>query len=214
MTHLDDRQRRGAQVGPAADRHRDPPEVAGARAARAIPHRRTAAPPYWIAVGLVMVSIALAVAIGPVAVALVALVSFGAVLFWLLDTSPVLAALALLALLGAAWASLLTLYETTPWLDLVVHTVVVGLLAAVATQALLRHHVLARPSRWWVAVGCAVTVGLALASIWEMLEWIGHTHIDPRIGVGYDDTISDIATGGAGALLAGGVLARREAITR
>lgn len=182
--------------------------------ARTMPRRRTTSTAYWAAVGLVAVSLGLAALQGPVAVALIALVSFGAFVLWLIDTGPSLAAATLLALLASAWASLLELYESIAWLDLAAHTVVVALLAAVVTQALLHHRVLATPARRWVTIGCAVAVGLALACVWEMLEWVGHTYIDTAIGVGYDDTISDLATGGAGALIAGTLLARGESRTR
>ncbi|WP_418606141.1 hypothetical protein [Georgenia sp. SUBG003] len=49
----------------------------------------------------------------------------------------------------------------------------------------------------------ALAVGLALAVVWELGEWAGHTYLDPAIFVSYDDTIGDLAAGGAGAAVAG-----------
>ena len=195
----------------AADGGGDPTPSGGGRG---VPQRRTASTAYWVCVGLVVLSLVAGAFLGPVALALVALVSFGAFLLWLIDAGPGLAGATLLALLGAAWASLLGLYQSVAWLDLLVHAVVIALLAAVLTQAMLHHRLLADPARGWLTIGCAIALGLALASVWEMLEWIGHTYIDTAIGVGYDDTISDIATGGAGALVAGVVLARRQGTGR
>ena len=45
--------------------------------------------------------------------------------------------------------------------------------------------------------------GTALAVVWEFGEWYGHTFLDSRIQVGYDDTIGDLAAGMVGALVAG-----------
>jgi hypothetical protein len=52
-----------------------------------------------------------------------------------------------------------------------------------------------------------LALGLAVSALWEMVEWAGYTFISDRIYVTYDDTISDMAIGGLGALLAGLALA-------
>jgi hypothetical protein len=48
-----------------------------------------------------------------------------------------------------------------------------------------------------------VAVGLAAGVLWEIGEWWGHNIVDDAIYVGYDDTIGDLVSGGAGALVAG-----------
>lgn len=180
--------------------------------ARKAPPRRTTSRGFWVAVGLLVLSIGLAVPMGASATAVLALVSLGAVLMWLLDTSAGLATVTLAGLLGAAWAGVLGLYDAVPWLDLLAHGLVTGLLAAVGTQALLHHGMLARAGRSrLVIIGCAATVGLALGGLWEIVEWLGHTYVDDAIGVGYDDTIGDLATGGLGAIVAGSLLPRTGA---
>jgi hypothetical protein len=50
-------------------------------------------------------------------------------------------------------------------------------------------------------------IALALASVWEFLEWWGYTYIDDSINVGYLDTLGDIAAGGLGGVVAGMLLA-------
>lgn len=50
-------------------------------------------------------------------------------------------------------------------------------------------------------------LGVALAVLWELGEWIGHTWIDERIQVGYDDTVGDLTAGAAGAVVAAVLLA-------
>ncbi len=47
------------------------------------------------------------------------------------------------------------------------------------------------------------TLGLALAAVWEMYEWVANELSRHYLGVGYTDTVVDLALGGLGALLAG-----------
>ena len=116
-------------------------------------------------------------------------------------------------LVVAAWAAVLDWYVALPWLDTVVHASATGLIAAVAHWVLtgrgaataaddphLRH------PRTAVAVSTAA-VGTALAVVWEVLEWFGHTQVDARIQVGYADTVGDLAAGMVGAVVAGVLLA-------
>jgi hypothetical protein len=120
------------------------------------------------------------------------------------------------SLIFAAWASQLEWYDAVDWLDLAVHLVCTGLIAAVAYLALVRWELLpgavATPPARASAGVVVVTAGLgAIAAIlWEVGEWAGHTYLDEGIGVGYDDTVTDLAAGLLGALIAGLVLARRE----
>lgn len=111
------------------------------------------------------------------------------------------------SLLIAAWSNLFDLYTSIPWWDLVVHFVCTGLLAAVLSLALARTGVIAgRGGAHFTTVGAVLLTtafGLALSAIWEMVEWFGQAFISDSIFVSYDDTISDMAIGGVGALCAG-----------
>ena len=116
------------------------------------------------------------------------------------------------ALLVAAWAAQLGWYDAVAGLDLLVHAVATGLVAAVAAVALARWGVVgAAPVRRPRAALGLVVVGLAAlgAVLWEIGEWYGHTELDPGIHVGYEDTVSDLAAGLLGGVVAGVVLGRR-----
>lgn len=115
-------------------------------------------------------------------------------------------------LLLAVWAALLDWYVTVPGLDLAVHAVTTGLVGALAWQVVDRagllvdhvHVVRARRAAFLVTVMAATT----LAVLWEVGEWLGHTHLDRRIQVGQADTITDLLAGIVGAALAGLLVAR------
>ncbi|WP_185995233.1 hypothetical protein [Nocardioides campestrisoli] len=124
-------------------------------------------------------------------------------------------------LLFGAWAAQLDWYVTVPWLDLVVHAVATGLIGVLCWQTLVRVGALpgpaldddgpapatvARPRLGAVVVTSALAA--ALAGLWEIGEWVGHAWIDPRIQVGYDDTVGDLAAGVLGAVIAGLLVAR------
>ncbi|MCP2266922.1 hypothetical protein ACFQHV_02440 [Promicromonospora thailandica] len=108
------------------------------------------------------------------------------------------------SLLFAAWAALLGWYDAVPWLDLLVHAVCTGLVAAVGTVALVRGRVTGA-----ALVALTTAVGALGAVLWELGEWAGHTFLDDDIFVGYQDTVGDLAFGLLGALTAGIVLAAR-----
>ncbi|WP_435744789.1 hypothetical protein [Nocardioides sp. SYSU DS0663] len=124
-----------------------------------------------------------------------------------------------LTILVAAWAAVLDWYLAVPWLDVVVHAAATGLIAAVVQWVLVRAGMASTPDdaqprhpRAAVAVLTAA-MGTALAVVWELCEWFGHTYLDDRIQVGYTDTLGDVTAGMvgaavAGALLGGGVLLR------
>ena len=120
-------------------------------------------------------------------------------------------------LLFAAWAAQLGWYEIVPWLDLLVHAACTGLVAAVGVIALVRGQVLeavVRPGRARFGMVLVATgVGALGAILWELGEWAGHTALDDDIVVGYTDTVTDLASGLLGALLAGVVLAVRSSRT-
>lgn len=113
-------------------------------------------------------------------------------------------------LLAAAWCGVLQLYQAVAWLDLVVHLVVTGLVAAVAhlllarrTGAVLRPAHVTTPAERAGAVAITASLGLALSVLWEVGEYLGHTYIDPEIYVGYADTVGDLVAGGVGSAVAG-----------
>ena len=76
-----------------------------------------------------------------------------------------------------------------------------GLIAVVTVLALARWGVL--PPTSWAAPGTrgrgascsSPATGAALAVLWEIGEWAGHTFLDPSIHVGYQDTVGDLAAG-------------------
>ena len=51
------------------------------------------------------------------------------------------------------------------------------------------------------------TLATTLALLWEMGEWFGHTRLDDRIQVGYEDTLGDLGAGVVGAVVAAVLLA-------
>jgi hypothetical protein len=113
--------------------------------------------------------------------------------------------------LVAAWSNVFDAYRRIPGWDLVVHFAATGTLALVAYLLLARLRVLPLPGsrehRTAIAVVISTALGLALSAVWEMIEWVGFTFISDDIFVAYGDTIGDLAAGGAGALLAGVILA-------
>jgi len=146
----------------------------------------------------------------PVDVAVFALSMIGLVLPRFLGVRPALDAAFGLALVVAAWFSVLGLYVSVPLVDLPVHLVLNGLVAAVAYLLLARVGVLpetldvARP-RLGVAV-VTTALGVVGGVLWEFGEWAGHTFIDDAIFVGYTDTLGDLAIGALGSLLAGAAM--------
>lgn len=162
---------------------------------------------------LVVVSVvAVAVAFTGTDVALMLLVAGGAAIPLRLRLPAVLDTLYVLGLLVAAWSSVLGLYESVPGWDLVVHVLVNGVIAVVAYQAVGRLGVVPAPhdatttaQRAGVVV---VTTGLGavLGIGWEIGEWWGNAYFDPSIGVGYEDTVSDLAAGAFGSALAAVVM--------
>jgi hypothetical protein len=162
--------------------------------------------------GLLSAAVALLLR-GPVDAALLALVLAGLVVPVAAGIGPRLDAAYGLGLLAAAWSGALDLYETVAWLDLVMHLVVTGLVAAVAHVAVARWTgavadpgtlVGGRARAGSVAVTAAL--GLALSVLWEVGEYLGHTYLDPSIHVAYRDTVGDLVMGGLGSAAAGAAL--------
>lgn len=110
-------------------------------------------------------------------------------------------------ILFGAWAAMLDWYVAVSWLDLVVHAAMTGLVGAVGYAALDRVGLFGRDVPRTGVVVVSSTLATTLALLWEMGEWFGHTYLDDRIQVGYDDTIGDLAAGVVGALVAAVLLA-------
>lgn len=154
--------------------------------------------------------VAAAVVDGPVGAALLLLVLAGLVVPPAVRADPRLDAAYGIGLLAAGWAGALDLYQRISWLDVVMHLVVTGLIAAVAHLVVARatgavvDPVLPAARRARVgSVGVTTALGLGLSVLWEVGEYLGNTYIDASIHVGYRDTIGDMALGGLGSLAAG-----------
>lgn len=159
-------------------------------------------------VGVVCVLVAL-VWRGPVDTALFGLVLAGLVVPLVARTSPGLDAAYGVGLLAAAWCGALDLYQAVGWLDVVMHVVVTGLIAAVAHLLLVRTHAVAAPgglaagSGRLGAVVVTTALGLGLSVLWEVGEYLGNAYVDPTIFVAYADTVGDLVAGGLGSAVAG-----------
>lgn len=119
--------------------------------------------------------------------------------------------------LVAAWSNVLDLYTTIPSWDLLLHALGAGVLTVVAVLGLERLGAVPAPRRPQGTLGTilvATIVGLALSAVWEMVEWVGWRFLSDEIFVAYQDTIGDMMAGGAGAALAGLLLARVRLVRR
>ncbi|WP_207392599.1 hypothetical protein [Aeromicrobium sp. IC_218] len=178
---------------------------------------RSPASPTWVAGDLLraaaLVSLAVAVPLyGFVGAALFLLVLGGTMLPRALGLPTALDVPFCATILLAAWAAQLDWYEAVDWLDLVVHAVATGLVAAVAHLTLARVRLLPEPGAPRSRLASAMTtvaLGLALAVVWEVGEWLGHTYLDDRIQVGTSDTVGDLLAGALGAVAAAVPLSRR-----
>lgn len=160
-------------------------------------------------VGAASVVVAAVVA-GPVGAALLLLVLAGLVAPPTVRVDPRLDTAYGVGLLAAGWAGALDLYQRISWLDVVMHLVVTGLVAAVAHLVVARatgavaDPVLPAPRRTRVgSVGMTAALGLGLSVLWEIGEYLGNTYVDASIHVAYRDTIGDMTLGGLGSLVAG-----------
>lgn len=123
-------------------------------------------------------------------------------------------------LLLATWANVAGWYRSVLWMDEVVHLVTVGAVSAAAYLALAHVRLLPGPQDGLVRAHAAslviltVSLGLALAVVWEFYEWVAYHLPNDAIRIGYDDTISDLALGGLGSVMAGFALAGRVAVRR
>jgi hypothetical protein len=171
----------------------------------------------WLADGVrllgVLSMLATLIFFSPVDAGMFSLALFGVVLPRMLGLRPGLDAAFGLSVLVAAWSSVFELYLSVRWWDLPVHFVLNGLSAVIGVALLQRFGALPELPRVALAVLTA-TLGVTIGVIWEWGEWAGHTFLDPTIFVGYQDTLGDLAVGGAGSLVAGcaarWLLARRD----
>lgn len=159
--------------------------------------------------------VAAVVALGPVDAVLLLLVLAGLVVPLTARVDPRLDATYGVGLLAAGWAGALDLYQRISWLDVVMHLVVTGLVAAVGhlvvarlTGAVVDPVLPAAPRVRVGSVAVTTALGLGLSVLWEVGEYLGNTYIDASIHVAYRDTIGDMALGGLGSLAAGLLLVR------
>lgn len=146
-----------------------------------------------------------AVGWGPIAFAVMSLTMLGVVVPRILGLRPAFdTALCLLALV-AGWSSVLEWYTTVFLWDKIIHFLLIGALSILVVVIGSDVRVLPDVRRMPLVavVVLAGTAGLAIGGVWEMCEWVGHTHLDSSIYVGYDDTIGDLAADTAGAVAAG-----------
>ena len=121
-------------------------------------------------------------------------------------------------LFSAGFSNIGDLYERVPWWDLPMHFATTGVVAALFVLVLVYWGVVASPRNADVhrafTLVFTLIMGLALAAVWEIVEWLGFMFITDEIRVDYHDTITDMIAGGFGALLAGTLLPRLSTATR
>ena len=112
-------------------------------------------------------------------------------------------------LLIACWARQQHWYATVLWADEVIHFFTPGAVAVAAYLVLSALELLpdarevldaAKSASLAFLVTC---LGLAIATVWEFFEWVANEFAPRQTLVGYTDTISDLALGGLGSLIAG-----------
>ncbi|KQP01849.1 hypothetical protein ASF30_04620 [Leifsonia sp. Leaf264] len=154
---------------------------------------------------LVIVSVLVAgIGWGPVQVGIFMLALFGALAPRALRIRPSVDISIGVTMLIAAWSNVFDLYTEIVGWDKIVHAALTGAVTILVVTAAQRGGLLPQTgSPRFALVLSGAAVGLAVGSIWEMLEWAGHTFTDAVIFVGYDDTIGDLAADGVGGLIAG-----------
>lgn len=145
-----------------------------------------------------------------VVVALFALVLLGVTVPRVARLPGALQAATGVTMVFGAWAATLDWYVAIWWLDLVVHAALNGLLAVVGILAMRRAGLLPVLIHPAGTIIIATGLGALLGVLWEVGEWLGYTLITDAIGVGYDDTIGDLAWATVGSLLAGAILVLGE----
>lgn len=123
----------------------------------------------------------------------------------------VIDALCQIAFLTTAWAAVMGMYETVPWVDIPAHVLGTAGATLIAWRLVVRFdpgHAGPGVSAWSTLWHLASLAAL-LSVLWEIGEWVGHTFISRDILVGYDDTIGDLTVGVVGGALLALPLARR-----
>lgn len=96
-------------------------------------------------------------------------------------------------------------YQRFAWTDWVMHCLATGAVAA-ATHLMLADTPLLPPLRdrhRYTTVTLTVMIGLTIGVLWEFCEWFFLEVLSVPVGVGYGDTIADLAMDTLGSLLAG-----------
>lgn len=156
-------------------------------------------------IGLLLVPVA-AIGWGGTAAGVMGLVLIGLVAPRFIGAAPAFDVGLGVILIVAGWSSVVDLYGAIPYWDLVVHFAAGGAIAA-GIYLLLAFLDLVEPpdaaaTRLATVLVLTTSFGLAASAVWEMAEWMGHTYIDERIFVGYDDSIADMALGALGSVAA------------
>lgn len=100
-------------------------------------------------------------------------------------------------------------YQRFAWTDWVMHCLATGAVAAATylmTAADTKLLPPIRDDRRATTVILTVMIGLTLGVVWEFLEWFFLVVLNVRVGVGYGDTIADLAMDILGSLIAGAAL--------
>lgn len=142
---------------------------------------------------------------GWIAFAVLLLALLGVVVPRVLGLRPAVDTAVCALALVAGWSSVLGWYTSVFLWDKVVHFVLLAALTAVLWVIASDTGVLRTGDRVGrvQAVVVAGVLSLAIGSVWEMFEFLGHTFLDPTIYVGYEDTIGDLAADVGGGVLAG-----------
>lgn len=111
--------------------------------------------------------------------------------------------LLVVGLLASGASSIFELYSALPWFDEVLHleiplalTLLMGLYGYGVVLTGAREHGL-------LLVLTIAGMGLALAAVWEVWEWIYDQLVRPNAILGKTDTIIDMVMGAMGSLAAG-----------
>jgi hypothetical protein len=118
----------------------------------------------------------------------------------LLGVHPVLDLAFALALAGEAVGSALAAHELIAWDDRVSHLVLPLLCGLVVCDALRRARAPRRPAGAGLMTAVAV---LAIAALWEMVEWGVDAAFGTNFSMGRDDTVGDLSADAVAAVGAG-----------
>lgn len=130
----------------------------------------------------------------------------------LLDVAAPFDAAFAATMLTATWARQQHWYVNVSWVDEAVHAVTPGATAAAVYLMLAKLDLLpdvrelTDATRRFSLVLLVTFVGLGLATIWEFFEWVENQYSPQSTHVGYNDTISDLALGGMGSVIAGALI--------